>query len=285
MYLNYCQACGRETEHRFHFTKWQHDIIRCSSCGLGSTVVESEFDPNKIYSHEYFNGNRADGYADYAGSEPVLRSEFRRLLLHLEKHEVHSGKLVEIGSAYGFLMLEAQEKFETVGFEVCADAVAKCRARGLNVESGPVNESSLEAHGPFDVAIMLDVIEHLQNPESVLSMIFRNLKPGGCIAVTTGDWGSLTAKLMGRSWRLMTPPQHLFFFTQTAMVRMLERIGYRILEITHPAKHVPASLILFQLSRLLGLQPKPTKLPNWMSVPVNLFDAMRVVASRPHEHH
>lgn len=277
----FCHACNLDMGHTFAFRKWEHDIIRCSGCGLGSTVIAPDFDPGSIYSEEYFNGAQRDGYADYVGSEPVLRGEFRRLLQDLKRHGVHSGKLVEIGCAYGFLLSEAQSKFGTLGFEVCADAVASCHARGLHVECGPATDALMGASGPFDVAIMLDVIEHLENPGAVVKLIYQHLKPGGSVVISTGDWGSLLAKATGKHWRLMTPPQHLFFFTQKAITRLLEQSGFRVVEITHPTKYVPAGLILFQLSRILALKPKRIELPNWAAAPVNLFDAMRVVATRP----
>ncbi|MGH9667804.1 MAG: class I SAM-dependent methyltransferase [Bryobacteraceae bacterium] len=229
---------------------------------------------------QYFNGSQRDGYADYKGSEPILRAEFRRLLRDLEESGTSSGKLLEIGCAYGFLLAEAQPKFDTFGFEICADAVESCRARGLNVECGPANDASMGSHGPFDVCIMLDVIEHLEQPHLVFEMIYRHLKPGGRVVISTGDWGSLLARAMGKNWRLMTPPQHLFFFTQRALTRMLERIGFSVRQITRPTKYVPLSLILFQFSRLVGISPKRIELPNWMAAPVNLHDALRAVAIR-----
>lgn len=277
---NYCQACGFETRHMFCFKKWGHEIIRCTDCGLGSTVIEPGFNPAEIYSEDYFNGSQRDGYADYTGSEPVLRAEFSRLLRDLSKSGVSSGKLLEIGCAYGYFLAEAQSMFETFGFELCSEAVANCRARGLNVACGAANDELLTAHGPFNVAVMLDVIEHLETPGSMLQMLHRHLQPGGRLIISTGDWGSLLAKVTGRNWRLMTPPQHLYFFTQTAITRMLEHAGFRVLQFSHPFKYVPVSLILFQLLRLAGLRPKRLEVPGWMAAPVNLFDAMRVVAIR-----
>jgi len=44
----------------------------------------------------------------------------------------------------------------------------------------------------------------------------------------------------------------------------------------HPWKFVPLSLILFQLRRILGASQKPVTTSR-MGVPVNLFDAMRLV--------
>src|SRR5262249_10361204 len=48
----------------------------------------------------------------------------------------------------------------------------------------------------------------------------------------------------------------------------------------HPWKIVPASLMVFQLRRMLGLRGKGVTAASRIGVPVNLFDAMRVVLHR-----
>jgi hypothetical protein len=80
----YCPACGEETTQDLYCIKWNYPIVRCARCGLGLTEVQPEFNPAAIYSKEYFDGHRIDGYADYAGSEAVLRKEFRSALRKLQ---------------------------------------------------------------------------------------------------------------------------------------------------------------------------------------------------------
>jgi hypothetical protein len=95
--------------------------------------------------------------------------------------------------------------------------------------------------------------------------------------ITTGDFASPYAKLAGTHWRLMTPPQHLWYFTRASVERMARPLGLRVESFDHPWKTVPLSLITFQVRRMLGLRPAGTAAPSRMGVPVNLFDAMRVV--------
>jgi hypothetical protein len=49
----------------------------------------------------------------------------------------------------------------------------------------------------------------------------------------------------------------------------------------HPAKIVPLSLIVFQLRRMLGLRGAGPATASQFGVPVNLFDAMRIVLRKP----
>jgi hypothetical protein len=45
----------------------------------------------------------------------------------------------------------------------------------------------------------------------------------------------------------------------------------------HPWKIVPLSLIVFQFRRMLGIRPSAAAAASRVGLPVNLFDAMRVV--------
>jgi hypothetical protein len=109
----------------------------------------------------------------------------------------------------------------------------------------------------------------------------RHLNPGGIIVISTGDFGSLPAKLLGSRWRLMTPPQHLWFFTRTSMLRLGNSLGLQMERFEHPWKTVPLSLIAFQLGRMAGLHRRAQSVASGVGIPVNLFDAMRVVLRKP----
>ena len=52
---------------------------------------------------------------------------------------------------------------------------------------------------------------------------------------------------------------------------------------TRPWKLVPLSLIIFQIARMVGLDMKSSSLvrSSKLGIPVNLFDAMRVVLRKP----
>jgi 2-polyprenyl-3-methyl-5-hydroxy-6-metoxy-1,4-benzoquinol methylase len=274
----YCICCGSASV-RTVYTVRSFPISRCADCGLGRTLLDQDFDFEKYYSEAYFTGDVNDGYADYTGSEEVLRLEFRRTLKHFARFAA-KGNLLEFGCAYGFFLVEAAPLFERVeGIELCAEAVDFCQSRGLNVVRGVVDPETLR--GPYDAAVGLDVIEHIPEPQQAIRLIAEKLNPGGTLLLTTGDWGSLLARAMGPKWRLMTPPQHLSFFTPKSMTRMLEAAGLRVVELSHPGKRVPMSLFAYQLLRLAGMKPRSFHGLNRWSLPINLWDAMRVIAVKP----
>jgi 2-polyprenyl-3-methyl-5-hydroxy-6-metoxy-1,4-benzoquinol methylase len=270
-----CAACGETTHHLFRFKANGCEIWQCERCGLGWAKT-SGFDPSTYYTTDYFSGRCGDGYSDYRGAEPVLRREFARSVDFVRRF-FSSGRLLDLGCAYGFFLKEARCHFEVSGIELSEHAAAACRQAGLNVLSGVVDEANMARVGEVDVITMFDVIEHLPQPGETLALCYRYLKPGGIIVITTGDFAALAARWAGAKWRLMTPPQHLWYFTRESLRRMSAQIGFFMEHFVHPAKLVPLSLIVFQLRRMLGMRGSAITVANGVGIPVNLFDAMRVV--------
>ncbi len=277
--LRGCPACARLTPHAVLYAIKSCTILRCATCGLGRTEAPA-FDPARYYTDEYFTGQHPDGYADYRGAEVVLRQEFARTVEFIRTRR-DGGRLLEVGCAYGFFLHEAKAYFDVTGIELAADAAAHARGGGLNVLTGMADEPTLQRLGSFDVIVMLDVIEHLPDPVDMLRLLGRHLAPSGIVVITTGDFGSLVARLSGKRWRLMTPPQHLWFFTPDSLARMARSAGLACESVDHPWKIVPLSLVLFQLRRMLGLRRRARPGAGGIGLPLNLFDAMRVVLRKP----
>jgi 2-polyprenyl-3-methyl-5-hydroxy-6-metoxy-1,4-benzoquinol methylase len=193
------------------------------------------------------------------------------------------GSLLELGCAYGFFLSEASEYFDVHGLDVSESAVQFCRSRGFDVEQGGLTEDYLLRRGPFESVVMLDVIEHLPEPDRVIQLLHGAMKPGARLVLSTGDWESWASRVMGKKWRLMTPPQHTFFFSPRTAKAMLTRMGFDVIDSRRPGKNVPIGLALYQMGRIMGL-PVPARLPGGsFGLPINLFDAFRMIAVRREE--
>lgn len=278
-----CIACGAEGSFETIYEVAGFPVARCR-CGLGRTIVPEGFDPASIYDAGYFEGGVADGYADYGAAKGTLHAEARRALERLERHGARGGKLLEVGCAYGFFLDEAARRFEVTGVEIAPSAADHARRSGHHVVTGDAHAPELAERGPYDVAVLLDVVEHLPDPGAALATLAERVRPGGLLLLTTGDFGSRMARLTGKRWRLMTPPQHLWFFTQASLRATLARAGFEVLEANHPGKRVPVALALFQVARFLGplgpIARAVARRAPGLALPVNLFDAVRVVARR-----
>jgi len=252
--------------------------VGCVRCGL-AWVDAPTLAPRDLYDEGYFTSEKGFGYGDYVGSEAVIRREFRATARFLGEHVPAGARVLEIGAAYGYFLLEARARHEVVGVELAEGAARAGRARGLDVRAGEYDAEMARAIGPVNAAVMLDVIEHLEDPFAVVRRVHEQLAPGGHLLLTTGDFGSLLGRATAKRWRLMTPPEHLFFFTARALGHLLERAGFVVVDVAYPWKLVPVGLVVHQLATKLGLGAPAPRLPD-VGIPLNLFDAMRVLAKK-----
>jgi SAM-dependent methyltransferase len=274
-----CPACGAASAPRLLYIKAGCEIVRCPQCmlvrvaarpGLADTVAD-------IYSRDYFEGGQSDGYADYGRSEETLRLQAQQALNELRRFAPR-GDLLEIGCAYGYFLLEASRHFRARGIEISPFAANEARRRGLNVSTGDILSTPLEKCS-LDAVCLFDCIEHIADPGVALARIRGAMREKAVLALTTGDIGSLFARVCGKSWRLMTPPQHLFFYSRSTIRLLLQKEGFEVLAISYPWKKVPLSLMLYQISPALHRILSPAA-GIAIGIPINLFDAMLVLARK-----
>src|SRR5262249_21756060 len=112
-----------------------------------------------------------------------------------------------------------------VGTEVSPSAVEHARELGFEIHVGRTDELDLNA-GSFDVVSLVEVLEHLDDPDSVLADAARLVRPGGAIYLTTPNGKSLSARVLGSSWSLVAPPEHLQLFSVSGVEAALSRAGF-----------------------------------------------------------
>jgi hypothetical protein len=108
------------------------------------------------------------------------------------------------------------------------------------------------------------------------------VRPGGVVALSTGDITSLCARLSGPRWHLFNLPEHLFFFSPPALWRLLRRAGCQVRRITREVQWVPLAYVLERLRKPLRNSPpakRRRRAPSWV-VPATLFDILGVYAIR-----
>lgn len=202
-------------------------IVRCSSCDLVFYVPNAPINASKLYGSHYFQGGE---YRNYEEDRDDHLPNFRARIRDLKKLGVESGRLLEIGCAYGFFLeLAKAEGFDPVGYDISGDAVQSARARGLDAREGDFLNLPDEPR-TYQVVTLWDTIEHLSQPVKTLKKAALNLKRGGTLVLTTGDFGSLNARLRGKRWRQIHPPTHLYYFTRETLAKAFRAAGLEVVE-------------------------------------------------------
>ena len=134
----------------------------------------------------------------------------------------------------------------------------------------------------FDLICMWDTVEHLRYPHRFIAKVAEELRPGGMLALTTGDIGTINARIRGHRWRMIHPPTHLHFFSLDTMRRLLERYGFHLIYASHPGNSRKLrSIFYYVCGKKAGMATALAKCKLMdLSVTLNLFDIMHVVAER-----
>ncbi|HEX8994204.1 MAG TPA: class I SAM-dependent methyltransferase, partial [Candidatus Paceibacterota bacterium] len=114
----------------------------------------------------------------------VRRELVSRLLGQIQKKRGGTPlHILDVGCGTGLLMQEMQQFGQIEGVDMSERAVAYCRERNLNPVVGSADSLPFP-DGSFDVVVMLDVLEHLEDDSIGAREIYRILKPGGIAIVT-----------------------------------------------------------------------------------------------------
>jgi SAM-dependent methyltransferase len=285
-----CILCGVRfpSEENRRWTKDGHAIVRCPSCALlFRRDLPTEADLDEIYGLDYFKGD-ATGYLDYVADEEVHRAVAQRRLDALER-AVAPGRLLDVGAAAGFFVAEARARgWDASGIDVSAPMVDWGRERlRLPLARATLAEPGV-APGSLGALTMWDYIEHSLDPAADLRSAHELLRPGGVLALSTGDASAIVARLQGRRWHLLTPRHHNFFFTAATLSELLARSGFELVSLDHRGSRYPLRYLVHKLGTLAP-SPRLERLAGRfastrlgaLSIPVNLWDIVTVVARRP----
>jgi SAM-dependent methyltransferase len=291
--LTKCPVCAATFDGATHirWTKDGHDVVRCPSCSLlFRRVLPSADELEAIYGLAYFDasaGGGTDGYLDYVADAELHRLAARRRLRTLARL-VSGGSLLDVGAAAGFFVAEARAAgWDASGVDV-SGAMVEWGRRELGVPLVPgVIGDTAASPGSLEAVTMWDYIEHALDPVGDVAAARELLRPGGVLALSTGDADTLVARLSGKRWHLLTPRHHNFFFTSTTLGDLLRRQGFEIALQDHRGSRYPLRYLAHKLGTAV---PSPAlervtralarSRAGGVPVPLNLFDIVTVVARR-----
>ena len=275
-----CPVCGcggpRPYAQISNFT-----VYTCRACSLYFSDALHRIDVTSLYGDEYFVGaNVPTGYSDYHLLARALERNAHRRLGRLEPLVRGERTVLDVGCGTGeFLHVAQQRGWQTTGVEISSYAAQYGRRHyRVDIRTGSLSDD-LFAERSFAAITLWDVIEHLPGPPATLALCARLLKPGGVLAISTGDIESLCARLCGRHWHLFNLPEHVFFFSRRTIHDVLRRAGFEVVSIGYPRSYYPVGYLLERLYKSLRRDGEltPRFRLRWL-VPCNLFDVMEVIA-------
>ena len=255
----------------------QHaDLLVCAECG---TVQQPEL-PVGAELHDLYRDMCDEAYM---GEEAGRRATAARLL-DLIGEQVSSGRLLDVGCGHGLLLDEARRRgFQTVGLELSRSAARHAReALGLDVRELALEE--FDSWESFDVVVLADVLEHLEDPAGAVQRCARMLRPDGALCVVTPDPSSLTARLAGSRWWGYLPA-HTCLLPRATLRELLGAQGLLVTAYEALVRSFSAARWADGLAERLGPARAPVgalarRLPAGASLSLALHDERVVIARR-----
>jgi SAM-dependent methyltransferase len=210
-----CPACGH-TESRDAFIAAGYAHVRCARC---DTLFVAHLPAADVIESQYL---APDYHSSAVGQEQRMRAEADARAAILDK--LGCRDVLEIGCGPGHFLDAVRELGMTIEGVDRAPSAAAPRARGHRIHD--VWLQDLDPTPRFDAIAMWEVLEHIPDPGSMLLQARRFLRPGGFLALSTPSSSGLPARLMGRRFVMVCPPEHLELFSRRGLEILLESTGF-----------------------------------------------------------
>lgn len=215
-----CNTCA-SNRYRCLFRIGDYKIIECKNCGLVYTYPQTSLSELGAF----YEGNF---YEHYKSPSPLEMTKWGALLHNIHKLK-KGGRLLEVGCSIGNFLNIAKKYFEAYGVEVAQWSSKFARENyNLNVFTGTIQQRKFP-DCTFDVVVASELIEHLHDPSKFVKEVRRVLRKDGLLVLTTGNIGSLMAKLKRKKWWYFAPKYHLYYFSPQTIRLLLDNEGFVIL--------------------------------------------------------
>ena len=210
-------------------------VARCELCGL--VFLNPRYDDARL-TVLYQDPQMFLSTIDPEGRSRSIAGERAQRVARF-KHDVAAllrvrtqGRLLDVGCGLGFFLEALNGHYEAVGLEWSHPVVEMMRNLPLKVVEDRFPQHPF-AKGEFDIVTFHNMLDHLPDPLSALSVAYDLLKSGGLLMLSLVNFAGIAAKVYGPGFRLLGP-NHLYYFSSTTLRRYLTQTRFRLMKIEYP---------------------------------------------------
>jgi SAM-dependent methyltransferase len=233
-----CPACNTKSYSSI-FEKAGFFYARCTKCKTLYAILRPTVE---LLAEFYVHSETLNFFSKYifpasqdARIEHIYKPRLARILAICQRYNNIGGSLVEIGAGSGqFLNLVQQAKkfSRCLAIEPSAGLAQDCRNLGLETLEMPVERYRGES---VDVVCSFEVIEHLFSPVDFIDNAYRVLSDHGLCILTTPNGLGFDVLELGKD-STTVGITHLTLFNPESISILMEKCGFRVLEISTPGK-------------------------------------------------
>ncbi len=227
--------CGNNKLEQF-----SNEYLLCSTCGTLIVAIIPETDltrvqddnaKNELYSKNYWlEHSREDLHQSdiYSRSRTDMTDRCINWLRVLLQYKLPEAKAIDIGCGHGgFVSLMQAAGYNAIGLEISPWVVDFGKKTfDISMHVGSIQQQTFKNQS-FDVIILMDVLEHLQDPMSTLTICKQLLKNNGMLFIQMPDFpfGKSYETLKNENAAFlshMLKDEHLFLFSRAAIIKLLK---------------------------------------------------------------
>lgn len=186
-------------------------------------------DYKKVYTEDYFSGKTSFFWK--FGYGKLGNFYFNNMFKPISKHpkKIKAGRVLDVGCAYGFMLQRFPDSFQKFGVDVSeyAISVAKKRLPLATFKIKGAEEKLPFKKNFFDIILLNDVLEHLENPEVALKNIRKILKKGGILYITTPNLNDIRKNIFKYADK---KEHHISLFSHSDLISLLKNRSFKIIE-------------------------------------------------------
>lgn len=280
-----CPACGSKSRAGALSREGEYELVRCRDCRMLYTHRVHNI-AGKILHYDQLARERIDTTSALSPAHYGLANQiksvslYERVLQFIVKTSSEGEiNFVDVGCAGGLLLLAAQ----AVDGYNCG-VPPRFNVRGISIDPRersetertvgcPVmfpDEAAAEWAGWADVVTLMNVLEHVNDPYTLLGQLKRILKPSGLLLIDVPNnfVVSLRGSLRHR-WPELDLGEHINHFVPVTLDRLLIRAGFA------PAKRF---LGMYKGVESLAITPGARAAMRWLVSSVVMLATLRRVA-------
>lgn len=237
-----CPAC-ETLDFRKAFIKNGFDYVICNNCASLYVNPRPPLDILKKFyvssqNYRYWN-NYIFPASESFRREKIFKPRVERVLSICKKFNIPQTLLLEIGAGFGTFCEELQKLGlfkRVIGVEPTGYLAETCRRRGVEVIEDFLENVQLDSMTELaDVLVCFEVIEHLFSPKEFVAKCHEMLAERGIFIVTCPNVQGFDILVLQEK-SASIDHEHLNYFHPESLSHLLERCGFKILEIQTPGQ-------------------------------------------------
>ena len=136
-------------------------------------------------------------------------------------------KILDLGTADGLMLGKIKDHYpntKCIGIEYSKELIDANKDKRIKIIQGDVQNISL-SDNVFDIVIATAIIEHINNPDKLISEAYRVLKPNGLLILTTPvPFFEKISDLIGG----IPKEVHQLTFNLVTLKKLLNKFGFKI---------------------------------------------------------